>query len=326
MYDGLGSNNDPKSWCHPVRSSSTLPPLQALRAFEAVARLLSFRRAGEELLISQSAVSHHIGELEKNLGRKLFIRKPRGIELTLEGERYFETVQRAFGIIASGTLDLRGRTAKGRVRVSLLPSFAANWLVPRLGRFAEAHPEIDLVFDPTLRLADLAAGDADIAIRYGDGLWEDGKSHLLMTERLTPIVSPALLRRGPKLTEPKDVLNHTLLMTLRHYEWDVWTEANGLDLTGARKIQLSDYNIVLQAVLDGQGIAIGRMLLIGDRLRNGALAPPPLNIVTSPRVGHWLVKPKRARLTPATTTFANWLTEEAAMAVSALEKAEASAG
>jgi LysR family transcriptional regulator, glycine cleavage system transcriptional activator len=299
--------------------------LQALRAFESVARLLSFRRAGEELLISQSAVSHHIGELEKNLGRKLFIRKPRGIELTLEGERYFETVHRAFGLIASGTIDLRGQTTKARVRVSLLPSFAANWLVPRLSRFAESHPDIDLVLDPTLRLANLAAGEADVAIRYGDGLWDDGKSHLLMTERLTPIVSPALLQRGAVLSEPKDILNHTLLMALRPYEWDVWAEANGLDLTGARKIQLSDYNIILQAVLDGQGVAIGRMLLIGDRLRNGTLALPLLSIVTSPRVGHWLVKPKRARLTPATAAFSDWLAEEAAMAITMQEKVESTA-
>jgi LysR family glycine cleavage system transcriptional activator len=305
-----------------VRSSSTLPPLQALRAFEATARLLSFRRAGEELLITQSAVSHHIAELEKNLGTKLFLRKARGVELTPEGERYFETVRRAFGLIASGTADLRGRTTMARVRVSLLPSFAANWLVPRLGRFAEAHPGIALILDPTLRLADLAAGETDVAIRYGDGLWDGVESRLLMQERLAPVVGPDLLRRGPPLIEPKDVLRHTLLFPLRPYDWDVWAEESGVDLSSARSIQLSDYNIVLQATADGQGIAMGRLLLIGDRLRAGTLIQPPFGVVTSLRVGHWLVIPKRTRLTAAVTAFVDWLEAETASAVAAQDEAE----
>src|SRR5689334_6587002 len=146
-----------------VRSSSALPPLLSLRAFAAVARLLSFRRAGEELLITQSAVSHHIRELEQNLGVKLFIRKARGVDLTPEGLEYFEFVRQAFDLIADGTSHLRRRAMKSRVRVSLLPSFAANWLVPRLRRFNESHPDIELVLDPTLRLTDFADGETDLA-------------------------------------------------------------------------------------------------------------------------------------------------------------------
>jgi LysR family glycine cleavage system transcriptional activator len=290
-----------------------LPPLQALRAFEAVARLASFRRAGEELLITQSAVSHQIRELEQNLGTKLFIRKARGIELTPQGERYFDSVLRAFELIRSGTIDLRRHAKTDQVRVSLLPSFAANWLVPRLARFAEAHPEIDLVLDPTLRLADLSGDEADLAIRYGDGSWEGSENRLLMTERLTPVLSPQLLERGPRLAEPQDILNHTLLLPARPYDWEVWADANGIDLHGARTIKLSDYNVVLQAALDGQGIAIGRLLLIADRIRNGALVQP-YNVVSSPRAGHWLVSPKRLQPTAATTAFGQWLVSEAAIA------------
>src|SRR5438874_1520122 len=188
---------------------------ESLRAFATVARLLSFRRAGEELLITQSAVSHHIRELEQNLGVKLFVRKARGVELTSEGRQYFEFVHRAFDLIASGTSDLRRRATKSRVRVSLLPSFVANWLVPRLRRFTEANPDIELVLDPTLRLTNLAAGEADVAIRYGDGRWNEVKSQLLMTESLTPVASAELLKEGPRLSEPRDILNHPLLLALK---------------------------------------------------------------------------------------------------------------
>ena len=295
-----------------MRSSPTLPPLQALRAFEAVARRLSFRRAGEDLLITQSAVSHHIRALEQDLGVRLFVRKPRGVELTPEGERYHDAVRRAFAIIAEGTTELRGRAAKARLRVSLLPSFTANWLVPRLGGFADAHPEIELELEPTLDLADLGAGAADLAIRYGDGRWDGVDCRMLMQERLSPVASPALLRRGPALTEAADVLGHTLLLTVRPYDWTIWAEANGLDLAGARSIQLSDYNITLQAAVDGQGVAMGRLLMLGDRLRSGALVRPCASVVSSPRAAHWLVTARGNRLSAAGEAFADWLAAEAA--------------
>jgi LysR family glycine cleavage system transcriptional activator len=295
-----------------MRSSPTLPPLHALRAFATVARLLSFRRAGEELLITQSAVSHHIRALEQDLGLALFVRKARGVELTPEGQRYFAFVRQAFDLIASGTSNLRSAAARSRVRVSLLPSFAANWLVPRLRRFAAAHPDIELVLDPTLRLTNLAGGEADLAIRYGDGRWHDVERRLLMTEQLTPVASPRLLREGPRLAKPRDVLKHKLLLALKPYEWEIWAKANGVDLRTARTIQLADYNIVLQAALDGQGIALGRLSLAADRLRSGALVQPFAKVVTSPRAGYWLVTPRQARPTDAAAAFMAWIAGEAA--------------
>ncbi len=295
-----------------MRSSPTLPPLQSLRAFEAVARLLSFRRAGEELLVTQSAISHHIAVLERELGAKLFVRKARGVSLTLEGERYFAAVGHAFDIIGTSTKDLRG-TKQNRVRVSVLPSFAANWLVVRLARFTQAHPDIDLVLEPTLRLANLDDGEAELAVRYGDGKWDDVVCQLLMTERLAPVASPALLdQRGGALLKPTDILDHTLLLPLRAYDWDIWASANGVDLKGARTIQLSDYNIVLQAAADGQGIAIGRLLLIADRLRSRALVQACAEAVSSAPVGHWLVTPRKAILSAAAKTVADWLVQETA--------------
>lgn len=296
-----------------MRSTPDLPPLHALRAFEAVGRLLSFRRAGEELSISQSAVSHHIRHLEETLGARLFERRARGIALTQAGQRYLETVARAFALIAQGTAELTQTAARRRLRVSLLPSFAANWLVPRLGAFQAAHPDIHIDLDPTLRLADLAAGDADLAIRFGDGNWPGGRAELLMPEHLTPVLSPALAARHA-LRTPEDLLGHTLLFTHRPADWEIWAEDTGLDLGRARILQLTDYNIVLQAALDGQGVAMGRRLLIADRLRAGALVAPYPRTVTPPRTGHWLVTPERRRLSPAARAFVAWIAAAAAAA------------
>ncbi|MBV9077963.1 MAG: transcriptional regulator GcvA [Methylobacteriaceae bacterium] len=293
-----------------MRASPTLPPLHALRAFEAVGRLMSFRRAGEELLITQSAVSHHIRQLEDTLGMRLFERRARSIALTPAGERYLDVVARAFAVLADGTAELTALRTRRTLRLSLLPSFAANWLVPRLGRFREAHPEVDVELDPTLRLVDLAAGEADLAIRYGDGRWPGVRAELLMAERLTPVLSPDLAR-AHLVQDPADVLALPLLLTKRPYDWDIWAAEVGLDLSAARSIQLTDYNIVLQAAIDGEGVALGRTALIEDRLRAGLLVAPCPRVVTSPLAGHWLLSPERRRPSPAVQAFALWIRQEA---------------
>lgn len=297
-----------------MRASRTMPPLHALRAFEAVGRLLSFRRAGEELFITQSAVSYHIAQLECALGLPLFLRSARRIELTPAGERYLQAVRSGFDAIAAGTAALRRRAGRTSVRVSLLPSFAANWLVPRLDRFSQAHPNIDLALDPTLRVVDVGAGEADIAIRYGEGEWPGVNSTLLMSERLSPIMSKALRERGPPVNKPRDVLAHTLLFTRNPVDWEVWAEAHGLNLADARTIQLTDYNIVLQAATEGHGIALGRLHMIADRIRDGTWVLPCRGSVESERAAHWLVQPRRRRASAATSAFVDWLIAESAAA------------
>lgn len=299
-----------------MRSSTTLPPLQALRAFEAVARLLSFRKAGEELLITQSAVSHHIRQLEEFLGLPLFIRQARSITLTPEGTDYLAGTTDAFRLIAAATSDLRSKSKRNVVRISLLPSFAANWLVSRLHKFQARHPHIDLELDPTLRVVDFSNDNTDVAIRYGDGNWTGVDARLLMAEQLSPVLSPALLGSGTAIATPQDLLRHTLLFAKKPVDWQVWSDAIGLDLAKARTIQLTDYNITLQAALDGQGIAIGRMLLIHDHLRTGRLVQPFPETITSIRTAHWLVTPKGSRIAPATQAFMDWLVEETDVAAS----------
>jgi LysR family glycine cleavage system transcriptional activator len=283
--------------------------LAALRAFEAVGRLLSFRRAGEELLITQSAVSHHIRQLETSLGVRLFIRKPRSIALTPEGERYLGVTRRAFALIGEATAELRAGAGRATLRVSLLPSFAANWLVARLSDFRTSHPDIHLELDPTLRLADLAADEADLAIRYGNGDW-DGEAQLLITEQLFPVASLALTRRKPALSDPQDLSNHVLLLTRNPIDWDIWAKAAGVDITRARKIQLTDYNVAQQAAMDGQGVAMGRGLLVKDHLRAGRLVAPFEQVASSPRLGHWLLRPRGAT-SQAATAFGDWLMQQA---------------
>ncbi|CAD5246472.1 LysR family transcriptional regulator, glycine cleavage system transcriptional activator [Bosea sp. 62] len=299
-----------------MRSSLVLPPLHALRAFEAVGRLLSFRRAGEELLITQSAVSHHVRTLEEALGTMLFERRGRSIALTTAGARYLDCISQAFAMVADGTREVRSHATRQLLTVSLLPSFAANWLVSRLDDFRTAYPQIDLVLDPTLNQANLAAGEADVAIRYGVGEWPGLRCELLATERLMPVMSPELAVRQP-LARTDDILAHTLLTSHRPTEWEAWSRYAAVDLASGRRLQLTDYNIVLQAALNGQGVAMGRSLLVADYLRRGALVAPLPGFATATGLGYWAVLPGSGAGKPAATMFVNWLRREIAEAGSA---------
>lgn len=282
-----------------MRASPLLPPLHALRAFEAVARHAGVSRASHELLITQSAISQHIRRLEQDLGVVLFVRHGRGMRLTPAGERYYETVSRAFALIADGTAALSGQKT---VRISVLPSFAALWLVPRLAAFRAAHPEIEVELDPTLNAADFAADGVDLAIRYGDGQWPGVQADLLMTERLTPVRAPTA---GPVETLP-------LLMTKRAFDWTAWASATGFDLAARPQLQLTDYNVVLQAALRGEGLALGRLSLVGPLVAAGQLVTPFARVIRAETAAYWLVRPKDRVLGPACQAFADWIRAETA--------------
>jgi LysR family glycine cleavage system transcriptional activator len=191
--------------------SRRLPPLNALKAFEAAARHLSFTRAAEELFVTQAAISHQIKALEEYLGIKLFRRKNRSLLLTEEGQSYFLDIKDIFASISEATDKLLARSAKGALTVSLQPSFAIQWLVPRLVKFSERHPDIDV----RIKAVDMDEGsltdDVDVAIYYGRGNWPGLRSDKLHTEYLIPVCSPLLLT-GPKpLRTPDDLTRHTLL-------------------------------------------------------------------------------------------------------------------
>ena len=283
-----------------------LPPLTTLRVFEAVGRHLSFGKAADELHITQSAVSHQIRNLETDLGVALFIRKTRAIELTAEGQRYLAAMQQVFDLLAQSTSDI-AKHEQANLRISLLSSFATNWLIPRLRQFKLEYPAINLQIEPGIGLVDLAAGQCDLAIRYGHGKWPGVDSRMLLAERLSPVCSPELLARGPALEQPIDLLKHTLLLSYSKepFEWSAWSNAAGVDLTAAQKSMLHDYNIVLQAALDGQGVAMGRQVLIQDKLKTGRLVQPFAQFVAGD-IGHYLVTAP-GRRSPPVQSFVDWI-------------------
>jgi LysR family glycine cleavage system transcriptional activator len=234
------------------------PGLSSLRAFEAAARHLSFSRAADELLITQSAVSHHVRKVEEDLGVSLFVRQARAVTLTPAGQQYLACLNQAFDLVDKATDEIR-RAARRTLRVSLLASFATHWLVPRLPRFTAAYPDIELVLEPSIRFVDMTVEPIDLAIRYGRGGWHRVQAQWLLTEQTSPVCSPALLGPDEPPLQPCDLLRHDLLMSFSNepFERHAWSEMAGVDLLQSRSVMLHDYNIVLQAAVDGQGIAMG---------------------------------------------------------------------
>src|SRR5215467_54132 len=197
-----------------------LPQLNALRAFEAAARHVSFTRAAEELCVTQGAVSHQVKALESELGIKLFNRDKQRLIITNAGRDYLTIVRDAFDRIAMGTERLAQRQSSGMLTVSTSPDFAAKWLVHRLGHFAEAHPEIDLRVSGTLHHVDFAREDVDIAVRHGDGNWPGLDTVRLSPEQLFAVCSPKLLSGRHRLEKPADVLKFPLIHMDSRTEWN----------------------------------------------------------------------------------------------------------
>lgn len=291
-----------------------MPPLLSLRVFEAVARHLSFTKAAQELHITQSAASHHIKKLEDDFGRLLFERHPRSITLTAAGQAYYEKVHAAFELLRHGTDEMRApRNASGTLTVGLLASFATRWLAPRLSAFYAAYPDIGLDLRPDIALSDIAQGEVDVAIRYGQGSWPGLHARKLMPERLTVVCAPRLLADSGAPQAPADLLRFPVLASHSNkpFEWSAWSERFGLDMREARTISLHDYNIVVEAAVAGQGIAMGRHRLIERRLQDGSLVEafdwPPYHS----DIGYWLIAPE-GPATAATACFSQWLKEACA--------------
>src|SRR5712692_10908557 len=205
-----------------------LPPLNALRAFEAAARHESFTRAAEDLCVTQGAVSHQVEALETELGLKLFNRERQRLVITEAGRAYLSVVRDAFDRIAAGTERLLQRQSGGVLTVSTSPNFAAKWLVHRLGRFAEAHPEIDLRVSASLQHVDFAREDIDLAVRHGDGT--DSGLHVtrLCTEELFPVCSPKLVSGRNRIAKPSDLQKSPLLHLDDSKAWSQWFGAAGV--------------------------------------------------------------------------------------------------
>src|SRR2546430_8315351 len=204
-----------------------LPPLNALKAFEAAARHESFTRAAEELCVTQGAVSHQVKALEAELGIKLFNRERQRLIITEAGRDYLAVLRDAFDRIAVGTERLVQRQTSGVLTVSTSPDFAAKWLVNRLGRFAEAHPGIDLRVSATMHHIDFVREEVDVAVRHGDGNWPGLDAIRVCVEQLFPVCSPKLMSGRNKIAKPSDLLKSQLLHLADSKAWSEWFEAAG---------------------------------------------------------------------------------------------------
>lgn len=287
-----------------------LPPLNSLRLFEAAARLLSFKAAANELLLTPSAVSHGIQSLEDWLGTTLFERTSRGLVLTPTGQAYFPVVRDALAALASASERASARRGNRRLAISTAPTFAARWLLPRLPRFRERHPDIDVMIDTAQERIDLSGTAADLAIRMGRGDWDGLSADRLFPEELVPVCAPALAARLRKAGTIDDVM--LIHVTTVSEDWAYWAQAAGRAIpAAARGLRFDTIQMAFDAACQGLGVAIGRRPLVNPDIEAGRLEEiwPPA--VTS-TVGYWLVcAPARADES-AIAAFRQWMAEEAA--------------
>lgn len=288
-----------------------LPPMNALKAFEAAARSESFTRAAEELCVTQGAVSQQVKALEVTLGLKLFSRERQRLVITAAGREYLEVVRDALDRIALGTERLLQRQRAGALTISTSPDFAAKWLVHRLGRFSEAHPDIDLRVSATLHRVDFAREDADLAIRHGDGNWPMLDVVRLCDEQLFPVCSPTLVSGGNRLTQPADLLKLPLLRLDDWTTWSRWFEAAGVNDPIAQGPVLNSASMLIDAAVDGQGVALARTTLAAWDLISGRLMRPFDVSLQMPNT-YWIVCPKATASLPKNVLFRKWLLAEIA--------------
>ena len=288
-----------------------LPSLNALRAFEVAGRHLSFTRAARELNVTQAAVSHQIKALEAQLGVRLFRRAARGLLLTDTGQAYLADVREAFRRLMQATERLRVRDVAGVLTVSVLPSLASRWLIHRLGSFQERHPEIDVRVSADDRSVQFDREDVDVAIRYGRGVYPGAEADLFLTEELFPVCSPRLMEGPHPLRRPADLAHHMLLHDDLPTNWAMWLKVAGAtNVDPTRGPAFTDSGMVLQAAIDGMGVALGRSALAGDDLAAGRLVRP-FDITLPAENAYYLVYPEHTANRPKIKAFRDWILAEA---------------
>ena len=298
----------------------SLPPLNALRSFEAAARHQSFTRAADELCVTQGAVSHQVKALEAELGLKLSNRERQGLAITDAGHDYLAVVRDAFDRIALGTDRLLQRLHSGVITVSMSPDFAAKWLVGRLGRFAEAYPDIELKVSATIHHCDFAREDVDLAIRHGAGNWAGLDAVNLCSEELFPVCGPTLLGSQRRIHCPEDVLQFPLLHLNDRRDWSRWLEAAGASGEGLLHGPILNHaSMLIDAAINGQGITLARTALVAADLINGRLVRP-FQTTLPLKNTYWIVCPKATSALPKIAAFRGWLLAEAAADAQQLDR------
>jgi LysR family glycine cleavage system transcriptional activator len=293
-----------------------LPPLNALRAFEAAARHLNFSRAADELAVTPGAVSQQIQNLEDYVGAALFKRTPKGLLLTDAAQTALPALREAFDRLAEAASLLTAAVDGRRLTVTVAPSFAAKWLVPRLGRFEEQHPQVDVWLSAGMEIVDFASGEIDLAIRYGTGRYPGLEVIKLMSETVIPVASPAFLEANP-LDTPADLANHILLHDGSPDaddscpDWAMWLAARGIKgVDGTRGPRFNQSSLVIEAAVGGRGVALAKRALAQADLDAGRLIAP-LQIATAVDFAYFVVHPKAKGRLPQVKAFVNWITAEA---------------
>jgi len=289
-----------------------LPPLATLRIFEAAARLKSFKSAAAELGLTPSAVSHGMDTLEKWLEARLFERSGRAIDLTPIGRQYLPYVAEGLSMIAVGTERITSGPDRRRVAVSVAPTFAAEWLVPRLGRFTSRYPDISVVIDTSHRQALFPLDGVDLAIRMGKGPWPGTTSHLLLREALVPVGSPDYVKG---LTDAEGALDWARAVLLHvssvEHDWPTWLAGACIDVPEPRgHVYFDTAHLAVSAAAQGLGLAIGRDPLVSALLQSGRLvraAPCAVDIET----GYWLASPAGEETRREIRAFQRWVLSEA---------------
>jgi LysR family glycine cleavage system transcriptional activator len=308
-----------------VVTLNRLPPLNSLRAFLAAARHASFVKAGDELGVTPAAISQQVKQLEATLGVDLFERLPRGLTLTEGARAAMPEMEKAFAHLARAVTDLQGASISGPLIVSVIPSFAGRWLVPRLPHFTAAYPDIEPTVRAELRNVDFAREDVDVAIRYGRGIYPGLETRLLLTEDVFPICAPTLLNAQRPLRRLEDLRHHTLLHDRQlsgdepSLTWRAWLQTNDLpDFDPTRGPGFTDATMMLEAAVRGMGVALGRSALVADDLAAGRLVRP-IPIQRPAEYAYYVVAPEGASRQPRVRLFMSWLEEQAAASRSVTE-------
>ena len=290
-----------------------LPPLNALVVFEAAARYQSFTRAADALHVTQAAVSHQIKTLENWLGVRLFHRLGRGqgLVLTEAGHSYLPQISAALDSIRFATGAVTARRRRRVLRIGTLDSFGSLWLVPRLSRFTEQHPDVDVrLLAEDLDTDELTMGAIDLEIRYGEGEWPELDATRFLTESIFPVCAPALMRGAHPLRAPSDLRHHRLLHDVMIVDWRAWLDAAELsDIDAERGPGFNHSHMVVEAAIHGDGVALGRGALVAGALRTGTLVKP-FDLSLPARYAYFVVCAKATLADPVVAAFRQWLIGE----------------
>ncbi|MEO8144142.1 MAG: transcriptional regulator GcvA [Betaproteobacteria bacterium] len=295
-----------------------LPSLDLLKGFEAAARLLSFTRAGDELYLSQSAVSRQIQELEDQLGVRLFERRHRALELTEAGQAMYAASAQVLATMRAVTGRLRAGRGRQTLAVTTTQAFASLWLIPRLAGFTRKHAELDVRISAETRVLDLERDGLDLAIRHGPATLAGTDAVRLFGERVFPVCSPKLMKDAKRpLRVPADLRHHVLLKyddpDGRHpwLHWKTWLEIERLtDLRPSGSLSFSGYDQIIPAAIAGHGVALGRSPLVREAIASGELVAPFKRSADAARA-YYAVVSKNAGGRPEVADFVAWLKEEA---------------